>query len=59
MKNMTTPFHLKSHKRGNPVFEEFAKKIKTYSIAEPGFSDAIEFADGTFQKISRRHWALC
>jgi len=30
----------------HPIFDEFAKKIKTYSIAEPGFSDAIEFADG-------------
>ena len=30
----------------HPVFDEFAKKVKTYSIAEPGYSDAIEFMDG-------------
>ena len=30
----------------HPVFDEFSKKVKTYSIAEPGYSDAIEFMDG-------------
>jgi hypothetical protein len=45
----------------HPVFAEFAKKIKTYSIAEPGFSDAIEFADGKLicgkqQAVSEISW---
>lgn len=45
----------------HPVFDEFAKKIKTYSIAEPGFSDAIEFADGKLicgkqQAVSEISW---
>ena len=30
----------------HPVFDEFSKKVRTYSIAEPGYSDAIEFMDG-------------
>jgi hypothetical protein len=45
----------------HPVFDEFAKKIKTYSIAEPGFSDAMEFADGKLicgkqQAVSEISW---
>src|SRR5687767_5509968 len=30
----------------HPVFEEFAKKAKVISIAEPGHTDALEFDDG-------------
>jgi sugar/nucleoside kinase (ribokinase family) len=30
----------------NPVFTEFAKRTKVYSIAEPGLTEAFEFADG-------------
>src|SRR5258707_772287 len=30
----------------HPVFTEFSKKVRTFSIAEPGYSDAIEFNDG-------------
>jgi hypothetical protein len=30
----------------HPVFVELARKIKVYSIGEPGYSDAIEFNDG-------------
>jgi sugar/nucleoside kinase (ribokinase family) len=30
----------------HPVFDEFARNVKAYSIAEPGYSDAIEFTDG-------------
>ncbi len=30
----------------HPVFAEFARSIRTFSIAEPGYSDAIEFTDG-------------
>jgi sugar/nucleoside kinase (ribokinase family) len=30
----------------NPVFADFAKHAKVYSIAEPGHTDALEFEDG-------------
>jgi sugar/nucleoside kinase (ribokinase family) len=30
----------------NPVFADLAKRATVYSIAEPGFTDAIEFDDG-------------
>jgi hypothetical protein len=45
----------------HPVFDEFAKNIKTYSIAEPGYSDAIEFTDGKLicgkqQSVSQISW---
>ncbi len=30
----------------HPVFESFGKRAKVYSIAEPGYTDAIEFNDG-------------
>lgn len=30
----------------HPVFADFAKRAKVYSIAEPGYTDAIEFDDG-------------
>ena len=30
----------------HPVFDDFAKRVKTYSIGEPGYSEAIEFTDG-------------
>jgi sugar/nucleoside kinase (ribokinase family) len=30
----------------HPVFAEFAKRAKVVSIAEPGYTDAIEFEDG-------------
>jgi hypothetical protein len=45
----------------HPIFDDLAKKIKTYSIAEPGFSDAIEFADGKLicgkqQAVSEISW---
>jgi sugar/nucleoside kinase (ribokinase family) len=30
----------------NPVFADFAKRAKLYSIAEPGHTDALEFEDG-------------
>src|SRR3954470_6014892 len=30
----------------DPVFEDFAKKAKVISIAEPGHTDALEFEDG-------------
>lgn len=30
----------------HPVFADFAKRVKVHSIAEPGYTDAIEFVDG-------------
>ena len=30
----------------HPVFNEFAKRAEVFSIAEPGYTDALEFADG-------------
>jgi len=30
----------------HPVFAEFAKRAEVYSIAEPGYTDAVEFEDG-------------
>ncbi|MEM9399769.1 MAG: carbohydrate kinase family protein [Verrucomicrobiota bacterium] len=30
----------------NPVFKEFAKRAKVHSIAEPGYTSALEFSDG-------------
>ena len=45
----------------HPVFDDFAKRIKTYSIGEPGYSDAIEFIDGKLvcgkqQSVSDISW---
>ena len=45
----------------HPVFEEFARNIQTFSIAEPGYSDAIEFTDGKLicgkqQSVSAISW---
>jgi sugar/nucleoside kinase (ribokinase family) len=30
----------------NPVFEDFAKKAEVHSVANPGYTDALEFTDG-------------
>jgi hypothetical protein len=45
----------------HPVFDEFAKNVETFSIAEPGYSDAIEFTDGKLicgkqQSVSEISW---
>jgi hypothetical protein len=45
----------------HPVFDDFAKRVKTYSIGEPGYSDAIEFIDGKLicgkqQSVSEISW---
>jgi sugar/nucleoside kinase (ribokinase family) len=45
----------------HPVFDDFAKRVKTYSIGEPGYSDAIEFIDGKLvcgkqQSVSDLSW---
>ena len=45
----------------HPVFDDFAKRVKTYSIADPGYSEAIEFTDGKLicgrqQSVSEICW---
>jgi hypothetical protein len=47
--------------RPHPVFDDFTKRVKTYSIGEPGYSDAIEFTDGKLicgrqQSVSEISW---
>jgi len=34
------------HPKLHPVFEDFAKRATVHSIANPGFTDALEFTDG-------------
>ncbi|HWP39988.1 MAG TPA: carbohydrate kinase family protein [Tepidisphaeraceae bacterium] len=41
----------------HPVFEEFAKRAKVISIAEPGHTDALEFEDGKL--MLGKHESLC
>jgi hypothetical protein len=45
----------------HPVFDDFAKRVKTFSIGEPGYSEAIEFTDGKLicgkqQSVSEISW---
>jgi sugar/nucleoside kinase (ribokinase family) len=45
----------------HPVFEEFSRSVNAFSIAEPGYSDAIEFVDaklicGKQQSVSEISW---
>ncbi len=37
---------LLGHPNIHPVFEDFARRAQAISIAEPGYTDAVEFADG-------------
>src|SRR5213593_2194412 len=53
MANALASFGLKVTYLGNlghpnlhPVFADFAKRAEVYSIAEPGYTDALEFDDG-------------
>jgi hypothetical protein len=53
MANAMASFGLKVTYLGNlgypnlhPVFSEFAKRAELHSIAEPGYTDAVEFEDG-------------
>src|SRR6266705_7063214 len=53
MANALASFGLKVTYLGNlgypnlhPVFAEFASRAEVYSIAEPGYTDALEFEDG-------------
>src|SRR6266446_2830606 len=45
----------------NPVFGEFAKRAQVHSIAEPGYTDALEFEDGKImlgkhQSLKQMNW---
>jgi hypothetical protein len=46
----------------HPVFAEFAKRAEVHSIAEPGYTDALEFDDGKImqgkhQSLKQMNWA--
>ena len=46
----------------HPVFAEFAKRAEVHSIAEPGYTDALEFEDGKImlgkhQSLKEMNWA--
>ena len=46
----------------HPVFTEFAKRAEVHSIAEPGYTDAVEFEDGKVmlgkhQSLKQMNWA--
>ena len=46
----------------HPVFAEFAKRAEVHSIAEPGYTDALEFEDGKImlgkhQSLKQMTWA--
>jgi hypothetical protein len=46
----------------HPVFADFAKRAEVYSIAEPGYTDALEFEDGKImvgkhQSLKQMNWA--
>jgi hypothetical protein len=45
----------------HPVFADFAKRAQVYSIAEPGYTDALEFEDGKVmlgkhQSLKQMNW---
>lgn len=45
----------------HPVFADFAKRAEVHSIAEPGYTDAVEFEDGKVmlgkhQSLSEMNW---
>src|SRR6266481_430243 len=45
----------------HPVFAEFAKRAEVFSIAEPGYTDALEFEDGKVmlgkhQSLKQMNW---
>jgi len=46
----------------HPVFADFAKRAEVHSIAEPGYTDALEFEDGKImlgkhQSLKEMNWA--
>src|SRR5437667_10397324 len=68
MANALASFGLKVTYLGNlgypnlhPVFAEFASRAEVYSIAEPGYTDALEFEDGKImlgkhQSLKQVNW---
>src|ERR1041385_7439647 len=45
----------------HPVFADFARRAEVYSIAEPGYTDALEFEDGKLmlgkhQSLKQMNW---
>src|SRR4051812_92315 len=68
MANALASFGLKVTYLGNlgypnlhPVFSEFAKRAELHSIAEPGYTDALEFEDGKImlgkhQSLKQVNW---
>src|SRR6516225_12223820 len=45
----------------HPVFADFAKRAEVHSIAEPGYTDALEFEDGKImlgkhESLKQMHW---
>ena len=45
----------------HPVFADFAKRAEVHSIAEPGYTDALEFEDGKImlgkhQSLKQMNW---
>ncbi|MEY2430118.1 MAG: hypothetical protein QOJ40_3003 [Verrucomicrobiota bacterium] len=45
----------------HPIFSDFAKRAEVYSIAEPGYTDALEFEDGKImqgkhQSLKEMNW---
>src|SRR6185295_3335088 len=69
MANALASFGLKVGYLGNlgypnlhPVFADFAKRAEVFSIAEPGYTDALEFEDGKImlgkhQSLKQMTWA--
>src|SRR5438477_1540732 len=69
MANALASFGLKVTYLGNlgyphlhPVFTEFSQRAQVYSIAEPGYTDALEFEDGKImlgkhQSLKQVNWA--
>ena len=46
----------------HPIFADFAKRAEVHSIAEPGYTDAVEFEDGKVmlgkhQSLKQMNWA--
>jgi len=54
-------FGILGHPNLHPVFAEFAKRAEVHSIAEPGYTDALEFEDGKVmlgkhQSLKQMNW---
>jgi ketohexokinase len=50
------------HPNLHPIFADFARRAEVYSIAEPGYTDALEFEDGKImvgkhQSLKQMNWA--